>query len=106
MGYSYGDINLKQITKWIQNNSKVMPPMFLVVSKENKNQSKYLENFGIKTIIIQAENVSFGLDSYSNKLIMITVAIAIAPIISMIGDTSSFVLTAFILSAKNFLLCL
>ncbi len=68
LGYSYGDINLKQITKWIQNNSKVMPPMFLVVSKENKNQSKYLENFGIKTIIIQAENVSFGLDSYSNKL--------------------------------------
>jgi len=68
LGYSYGDINLKQITKWIQNNSKVMPPMFLVVFKENKNQSKYLENFGIQTIVIQTENVTFGLDSNSNKL--------------------------------------
>lgn len=68
LGYSYSDINLKQITKWIQNNSKAMPPMFLVVFKEDKNQNKYLENFGIKTIVINEEDTSFGLDSYSNKL--------------------------------------
>lgn len=68
LGYSYSDINLKQITKWIQNNSTVIPPMFLVVFKEDKNQSKYLENFGIKTIVIKNEDISFGLDSYSNKL--------------------------------------
>jgi len=68
LGYSYSDINLKQITKWIQNNSKSMPPMFLVVFKEDKNQNKYLENFGIKTIVINEEDTSFGLDSYSNKL--------------------------------------
>lgn len=68
LGYSYSDINLKQITKWIRNNSKSMPPMFLVVFKEDKNQNKYLENFGIKTIVINEEDTSFGLDSYSNKL--------------------------------------
>jgi hypothetical protein len=68
LGYSYSDINLKQITKWIQNNSKTMPPMFLVVFEENKNQSKYLENFGIKTIIIEKEDKSFDLDTDSNKL--------------------------------------
>ena len=68
LGYSYSDINLKQITKWIQNNSKIMPPMFLVVFKEDENQSKYLENFGIKIIVITDENKNFGLDSYSNKL--------------------------------------
>lgn len=68
LGYSYSDINLKQITKWIQNNSKIMPPMFLVVFKEDKNQNKYLENFGIKTIVINEEDTSFGLDNYSNKL--------------------------------------
>jgi hypothetical protein len=68
LGYSYSDINLKQITKWIQNNSKAMPPMFLVVFKEDKNQDKYLENFGIKTIIINKEDKSFGLDNNSNKL--------------------------------------
>jgi len=69
LGYSYSDINLKQIIKWIQNNSKIMPPMFLVVFEEDKNQSKYLENFGIKTIVITDEDKSFGLiDSYSNKL--------------------------------------
>ena len=68
LGYSYSDINLKQILKWIQNNSKTMPPMFLVVFKEDKNQSKYLENFGIKTIVISNEDKTFSLDSYSNKL--------------------------------------
>lgn len=68
VGYSYSDINLKQITKWIQNNSSVIPPMFLVVFKEDKNQSRYLENFGIKTIVIQEEDASYALDSYSNKL--------------------------------------
>lgn len=68
LGYSYSDINLKQISKWIQNNSQAMPPMFLVVFKEDKNQNKYLENFGIKTIIIEQEDQSFGLDTYSNKL--------------------------------------
>ncbi len=68
LGYSYSDINLKQISKWIQNNSKTMPPMFLVVFNEDKNQNRYLENFGIKTIVIKKEDKSFHLDSYSNKL--------------------------------------
>ncbi|WP_123377941.1 SIR2 family protein [Aliarcobacter butzleri] len=67
LGYSYNDINLKQITKWVQNNSESMPPMFLTVSKENKNQSRYLENFGIKSIVLSDEK-KFNLDNYSNKI--------------------------------------
>ena len=68
LGYSYSDINLKQITKWVQNKSNVIPPMFLVAFEKNTNQNRYLENFGIKTIISEKENKSFGLDVYSNKL--------------------------------------
>lgn len=51
LGYSYNDDNLKQVIKWIQNHSRIKPPMFLVVFEEDKNQSNYLENFGIKTIV-------------------------------------------------------
>lgn len=67
LGYSYNDINLKQITKWIQNNSESMPPMFLTVFQENKNQSKYLENFGIKTIVLTNEKDFNLVDTYSNS---------------------------------------
>jgi hypothetical protein len=67
LGYSYNDINLKQITKWIQNNSKSMPPMFLTVNKKDENQSKYLENFGIKTLVLEDEK-DFDFDSRTNKL--------------------------------------
>ena len=61
LGYSYNDINLKQITKWVQSKSESMPRMFLTVFNENKNQSKYLENFGISSIILSEER-NFNLD--------------------------------------------
>ena len=67
LGYSYNDINLKQITKWVQSKSESMPRMFLTVFNENKNQSKYLENFGISSIILSEER-NFNLDNYSNKI--------------------------------------
>jgi len=69
LGYSYSDINLKHIVKWLQNNSAFMPSMFLISFIEDKNQIKYLENFGITTLLLTDENSRFKLDSsYSNKL--------------------------------------
>ncbi|MDR3430899.1 MAG: SIR2 family protein [Rouxiella aceris] len=62
IGYSYNDIDLKQIVKWSQNHSDVRPPMYLVVFKENKTQRKYLENHGITTILL---NSSASNESYS-----------------------------------------
>lgn len=73
IGYSYNDINLKQIVKWIQNYSNVKPPMYLITYKRNDNQIKYLENHGITTIVIEdIDNKNFplkdDLDSYSKKM--------------------------------------
>lgn len=51
-GYSYNDINLKYITKWIQSNSKVRPPAYMIVFKEDKIQEKYFKNHGISILNI------------------------------------------------------
>ncbi|EDY2787901.1 hypothetical protein GTR46_003159, partial [Salmonella enterica] len=68
-GYSYNDIDLKQIIKWTQNHSSVRPPMYLVVFKDIPAQRKYLESHGIITIILADEKLKpFNNDSYSNKL--------------------------------------
>ncbi|WP_240346832.1 SIR2 family NAD-dependent protein deacylase [Pectobacterium brasiliense] len=69
LGYSYNDIDLKQIIKWTQNHSSVRPPMYLVVFKDIPAQRKYLESHGITTIILADEkHKPFNNDSYSNKL--------------------------------------
>jgi hypothetical protein len=69
LGYSYNDINLKQILKWIKNHSDVRPPMYLTTFSNNISQNKYLENHGIRTLILNDQNESFnGLDSYSIKM--------------------------------------
>ncbi|EOC4895849.1 SIR2 family protein [Enterobacter hormaechei] len=69
LGYSYNDIDLKQIIKWTQNHSSVRPPMYLVVFKDIPAQRKYLESHGIITIILADEKIKpFNNDSYSNKL--------------------------------------
>ena len=52
LGYSYNDINLKYITKWIQNSSKVRPPAYMIVFKEDKIQEKYFKNHGISVLNI------------------------------------------------------
>jgi hypothetical protein len=75
IGYSYNDTNLKQIVKWIQNYSKVKPPMYLITYNRNDNQIKYLENHGITTIVIEeSDNEKFpikdDLDVYSKKMHM------------------------------------
>ena len=56
LGYSYNDINLKHIMKWIQNHSSYTPPMYLVAFQENSSQKQYLENHGIKTLVINENN--------------------------------------------------
>lgn len=69
LGYSYNDIDLKQIIKWTQNHSSVRPPMYLVVFNDIPSQRKYLESHGITTIIINDEKYKpFNKDTYSNKL--------------------------------------
>lgn len=56
LGYSYNDINLKQIINWINASSKSSPPMYFFTSVYNKNQEQYLESFGMKTIYYQNDN--------------------------------------------------
>ncbi len=69
LGYSYNDIDLKQIIKWTQNHSSVRPPMYLVVFKDIPAQRKYLESHGITTVVLTDEKLKpFNNDSYSNKL--------------------------------------
>lgn len=50
LGYSYSDINLKYITKWIQNSSKVRPPAYMIVHEEDKIQEKYFKNHAISVL--------------------------------------------------------
>ncbi|KAB7705480.1 hypothetical protein GBN32_16120 [Plesiomonas shigelloides] len=52
LGYSYNDINLKQIMKWLQNHSKVQPPRYLAVFNHNPTQNKYLENHGVNVFLL------------------------------------------------------
>lgn len=52
LGYSYNDINLKQIMKWIQNHSSYTPSMYLVSFQDSSSQKQYLENHGIKTLLL------------------------------------------------------
>ena len=56
IGYSYSDINLKYIFKWIQNSSQLQPPMFYLSFEDNKYYNKYFENYNIETIVIPEYN--------------------------------------------------
>lgn len=47
LGYSYNDVNLKQIMKWLQNRSKVSLPKYLISDTQNSIQKKYLQNHSI-----------------------------------------------------------
>ena len=56
VGYSYSDINIKYIARWIQNSSKLQPPMFYLSFEENKHYEKYLQNYKIETVVIPEYN--------------------------------------------------
>ena len=58
LGYSYNDINLKHIMKWIQNHSSSAPPMYLVSFKVDKPQESYLKNHGVTTLVLDDEKYS------------------------------------------------
>ncbi|MDO3386355.1 SIR2 family protein [Gilvimarinus sp. SDUM040013] len=58
LGYSYNDINLKHIMKWMQSHSNSAPPMYLVNFKSDKPQESYLSNHGITTLVLDGENYS------------------------------------------------
>lgn len=60
LGYSYNDINLKHIMKWIQSHSSSAPPMYLVNFKTDKPQESYLRNHGITTLVLDSESYSIA----------------------------------------------
>ena len=55
IGYSYSDINLKHIMKWVQKHSDYCPPMYLATSKHNYAQNQYLNSHRIKSLILPEE---------------------------------------------------
>ncbi|AFT76817.1 hypothetical protein AMBLS11_01115 [Alteromonas macleodii str. 'Black Sea 11'] len=52
LGYSYNDINLKHVMKWIQSHSSSAPPMYLINFRTNKPQESYLKSHGITTLVL------------------------------------------------------
>jgi len=69
LGYSYSDINLKYIMKWLQYSSKVHPPMFLTTFKRDENEIRYLKNYGIDTLVLSDEHQKYNKnDIYTNKV--------------------------------------
>lgn len=56
MGYSYSDIDLKLITKWIETKSKVTPPKYLFSFRYNEAEASYLKNHGIHFLKPKFEN--------------------------------------------------
>lgn len=59
LGYSYNDINLKHIMKWIQSHSNFAPSMYLVAFKSDRAQESYLSSHGITTLVLE-ESRNFG----------------------------------------------
>ena len=58
LGYSYNDINLKHVMKWIQSHSSAVPPMYLVNFRTDKPQESYLRNHGVTTLVLDRESYS------------------------------------------------
>jgi hypothetical protein len=99
LGYSYNDINLKQIINWVQNYSSVRPPMYLITFKQNLNQIKYLENHGITTIVLSDKKndiiSSNDMDDFSKELFIFLDRIKSndeSNIIDSADETISFIL--------------
>lgn len=55
LGYSYNDINLKHIMKWIQSHSTSAPPMYLASFITDKPQESYLKSHGITTLVLESD---------------------------------------------------
>lgn len=69
LGYSYSDIDIKHVIKWIQSHSDVRPPMYLAVFKDDPTQRKYLENHGITTLLMEKTSGRLlGANDYTQRL--------------------------------------
>jgi len=69
LGYSYNDLDLKQIMLWIKNSSKVLPSMYMTVFEANDTQSKYLANHGITALHLNDVPAGVrGNSDYSRKM--------------------------------------
>lgn len=68
LGYSYNDVNLKQILNWIKNHSSARPPIYLTTFENNPTQIRYLENHGITSILLTKEHENYLGNSYSKKM--------------------------------------
>lgn len=72
LGYSYNDYNLKIISKWIERQSKVSPPRFLLNTRKNIIEELYLNNHGIR-VINPLENKEYNYkEVYNNFLNTLT----------------------------------
>ena len=69
MGYSFSDIDLKKIVNWLQNNSKVQPPIYMLTHQKDEYLENYLKKYGIKTIAINSENKSQVLRDFLQTLL-------------------------------------
>jgi hypothetical protein len=67
LGYSYNDMDIKHIIKWIQNRSDCRPPMFLTEFYNNPSHKRYLESFGITTLVLKEKSGSL-LNPYSKRI--------------------------------------
>ena len=72
VGYSYSDINLKYIFRWIQNSSALQPPMFYLTFEDNEYQKKYFANYNIETVVIpeygKKDNYKYRLEKFLKEL--------------------------------------
>ena len=66
IGYSFSDIDLKQIINWLQNHSNVQPPIFMLVNKKNEFDERYLQKFGIITIAQETDFSNYLRDFLRN----------------------------------------
>lgn len=65
IGYSYSDVDLKLITKWIETKSEITPPKFLFSINFNNAEANYLRNHGIQLLVPN------NIESYSVSNILV-----------------------------------
>ena len=68
LGYSFNDIDLKQIVTWFQNHSDQQPPIYMVVYNYDEYKQQYLEKFGIKSVVVESTDPTEGLRTFLNTL--------------------------------------
>jgi len=64
LGYSFSDNDLKMITKWIEKQSNISPPRYLLHNTKDEAYSKYLLNHGIN--VISPKKITSFPDLYDN----------------------------------------